>query len=368
MKIALLVLLVLPAVLLISCKQKIGMHKMVQFEEVDPATDDVYIKFLSEQINQYPSEEDNYIKLASIYKKQSHPVKAISLLERGKDENPESLNILIDLASLYLDQENIEQLSQSLKKIRVLDPDHMDFLKLSAGYSLLRKDYTNAIFFANRAMLANPYDDENYYLRGSAQLINKDSLSALISFEEAYSLKNSFRNFAKVFDVSLAVGDHKKARQFLEEYSKLSEEEQFCYQWGVYYNEIGVRDIAKSILLNCREELPGESRVNFELAKIYYRVNNVDSTLFYVNQFLESKPDGTGAYVLKAKTLEKIDYYSEAKKIYNMALEIDSTSTLAIKGLDDLERKVAYLRLVNRKEEIQREVESLKPLKSKVIN
>ena len=83
---------------------------------------------------------------------------------------------------------------------------------------------------------------------------------------------------------------------------------------------------------------------------------------------MNSNPAGTSAHILKARTLEKINYVTDAKNLYLSALEIDSTSILAIKGLDNLERKVAYLRLVKRKEDIQRQVETLKPLIIKEIN
>ena len=351
-----------------SCKQEKGKYQMVQLNQGKKASDDIYIRYLTDQIDRFPEEEDNYIKLAALYKKHAGPVKAIKLLERAERNNPKNIAILLGLAELYLEEENIGRLSESLKTVRQIDPENMKFLKLSAGYALLLRDYTNAIFFANRAMLANPYDDDNYYLRGSAQLVNRDSLNALISFEEANKLKNSYKNFSKIFDVALALGDTKKAKTYLDEFSGKNTEENLCYEWGTYFNRIGRMDTSIRILSNCLQTKPLEERTKLELAIYYNRINNVDSTLWFVNQYLESNPKGTKAYVLKAKTLEKINFYTEAKKLYIAALEIDSTSILAQRGLENLERKVAYLRLVKRKEEIQRQVEIMKPLNSKVIN
>lgn len=289
--------------MIFGCKSKVGLHEVVNFDEGNKASDEVYIKFLSEQIDHYPGEEDNYIKLATIYTHQNNTTKAKNLLQRAEVENPENLTILIHLAALYLNDEDIENLSASLKTIRNKDPDNMDFLKLSAGYSLLLKDYTNAIFFANRAILANPYDDENFFLRGSAQLINRDSLSALISFEEAYKFKNSYKNLSGVFDVALAVGDKLKAKAYLEEYTSNNSNEQLCYEWGAYFREIGALDTSRYLLENCLNYKPDESRINFELAKIYYQQNNVDSALHYVNNYLGSKPKGTANTFLARPSL-----------------------------------------------------------------
>ena len=219
-----------------------------------------------------------------------------------------------------------------------------------------------------RAILVNPYDDENHFLRGCAQLIHKDSINALLSFEEAYNLKNSYKNFTGVFDVNLALGNLTKASEYLDEVRDYKTDQELCYELGAYFNASGEKDTSKAILLKCLLNNTSEPRIDFELAKIYYDENNIDSTLYFINQYLNTLPEGTSAHVLKARTLEKLNYYTEAKKLYISALEIDSTSVLASNGLDNLERKVAYLRLVKRKEEVQRQVETLKPLNSKEIN
>jgi lipopolysaccharide biosynthesis regulator YciM len=351
-----------------GCKQKSSMHKVVQFDQQMVASDDLYIQYLSEQIDQYPDQADGYIKLADIYISQNNDTKAVDLLQKASRNLPGNLNVLIHLSTLYLQNEDIEKLSASLERIKRINPDHMDFLKLSAGHSLLTRDYANAIFFANRAMLANPYDDENFYLRGSAQLINNDSLAGIESFEKAYELKKSYRNFSKCFDVLLALNEKSRAKAYLDDFGSTNAEQPLCYEFGSYLSSLRERDRAKSVLLNCLADDQEEERVKYELAKIYYQKNNTDSALFYINQYLDSKPKGTAAFVLKAKTLEQISYYTEARNLYNIALKVDSTSILAQRGLENLERKVAYLRLKKRKENLRRQTEVLKPLNSKDIN
>jgi tetratricopeptide (TPR) repeat protein len=344
------------------------MHKVVQIDEQMMASDDTYVQYLSEQIEEYPEEADGYIKLANIYLSRNNTSKAISLLQQAVKEVPENLDVLIHLSTLYLQKEEIERLSGTLSRMRKIDSDHMDYLKLSAGYSLLKKDYTNAIFYANRAMLANPYDDENFYLRGSAQLIDDDSLTAFTSFEKAYDLKKSYKNFSKCFYVSLALDERSRAKSYLDDFLSTNPEDQLCYEYGTYLSAMKQRDRAKSVLLSCLEEDRDEERVKYELARIYYQQNNADSALFYLNSYLDTNPKGTAAYVLKAKTLEQISYFTEARNLYNTALKVDSTSTLALSGLENLERKVAYLRLRKRKENVRRQAEVLKPLNSKDIN
>jgi tetratricopeptide (TPR) repeat protein len=352
---------------LMGCEAEYGEHPMVDLEDEGNALDVTYVSYLQDQIVEDPSVSDNYVKLASIYIKQEKVDDALGLLQKGAKETDGSVNVLVELGQLYLEQGNIDQLSVLLRSFRNADPDNIDFLKLSAGYALLLRDYTNAIFFANRAMLTNPLDDENMFLQASAKLINKDSVSALNAFLEAYKIKKSFKNFKTVFELSLALDQTENARNYLLEFEKLNSEKDFCYQWGAWYNTVGKSDSARLVLLPCTEALAGKGERDYELARTYFPYQT-DSVLAYLNRSLDQQPNSIRSMVLKAKTLERLSNYEQAKNIYQSAIELDSTSTLAIEGLNNLERKVAYLRLVKRKESVQKDLEILKPLNSKTIN
>lgn len=362
------ILFLIPAILFFGCEPKYGAHKIVFTDGQNKASEEVYINYLTEQIEDYPEEEDNYIKLAKLYKDQKNDSKAITLLQEAEIEIPKNVAVLIELSAFYLQNRNIEKLSQTLNTLREIAPDNIDYLKLAAANAILFDDYTNALFYINRAILDNPFDQESLYLRGKAQLINKDSLDALVSFEDAYQLKNTVTTFEKLFDISLAMGDYIKARKYLNEIALHNPGLPLYYEWGAYYNKVGEKDSSKIFLMKCLQENPLESRINIELAKNYFSVNDLDSTMYFIDQYLNTNPKGTDAYVLKARVMEKRYQYTEAKKIYLQALRIDSTSILASRGLDNLERKVAYLRVKKRKEEVQKQVETLKPLDSKVIN
>lgn len=354
-------------VLLYGCESKYSMHEVVEIDNRGANLHDTYIRFLQDQIDSDPGVSENYIKLTSIYKEQERSDKAMLLLQRASRETKQDLSIMLELGKLYLEAGDVESLSAVLKSVRMEAGDNMDFLKLSAGYSLLRKDYTNAIFFANRAMLVNPYDDENTYFLASAKLINKDSISAYQSFVEAYNLKQSNKNFAKMYEMSLALKRFGEAKKYLVGFKHENEAVDCCYFWGSYYNSISQKDSAKTVLLNCDEARFSENRIPLELARAYFP-RQIDSVLFYVDHFLKEKPNNVQGLVLKAKALERTGFYTESRTYYESAIKIDSTSTLALDGLNNLERKVAYLRLVKRKESVQRELDTFKPLNSKEIN
>jgi len=350
-----------------GCKPDHSLHRIVEYGASNSGLDDTYITYLQEQIRRDPGIGENYVKLAEIYTQQRKNDQAITLLEDAREETDEELKVLLGLGKLYLEKEDVANLSKTLKSIRQIDPDNIVFLKLSAGYSVLRNDYTNANFFANRAILFNPYDDESIFLSASAKLVNKDSISALQGFEEAYELKSSANNFSMLFELLLVLDETQKAATYLEEFEQENRSANTCFFRGAYLNEVGQKDSARTVLKSCLDDDFSQGRISFELAKSYFP-QQADSVIFYADQYLTSKSSEIPAMVLKAKALELKSYYTEARALYQDAIKLDSTSTIAMDGLNNLERKVAYLRLKRKKEDVQRDLDLFKPLDNRVIN
>lgn len=360
------ILLILLAVLS-GCERENSLHPLVDLKYKSSSVDEAYVGYLLAQIEDHPEVSDNYVKLSDIYAKQGNNNAAIRLLQKGARASGGNSVVLLTLGKHYLQNGNMEELSVILRSLRNSDPDNIDFLKLSAGYAFLLKDAENALFFANRALLVNPVDDENFYLLANGQLLNKDSINALNTLGEAYRLRNSYQNFSKVFDLALQLRQPDLAREYLHDFESINKNVNCCFQWGALYNTTGKRDSARWMLRNCEE--PGVARelVSYEIAKSFYP-EQVDSVLLHTDEALSLQPRYLQALVLKAKLLDRQGNLEQARSFYESAIQIDSTYTIALQGLDNLERKVAYLRLVKRKENVQRDLELFKPLNSKKIN
>jgi tetratricopeptide (TPR) repeat protein len=351
----------------VGCEPQFSLHPVVEINYNSSSVDAVYVRYLLNQIENHPEVSDNYIKLSGIYEKQGDINAAIKLLQKGTRLSGGNSEVIVELGKFYLQNGNLDELAVLLKLLRTKDPDNVNFLKLSSGYALLLRDAENVVFFANRALLANPVDDENLYLMASGKLLNKDSITALGIFAEAYKLRKSYANFSKTFDLAINLRLPDQARDYLIDFESSNNTVNCCYQWGSLYNAIGKRDSAKWVLRHCEEPLVAKELLSFEIAKTFYP-ENTDSVLFYVDRALNIQPQYLQALVLKAKTLDRQGNYDRAIGVYQSAIQMDSTYTLALQGLNNLERKVAYLRLVQRKESVQRDLEILKPLNSRTIN
>ncbi len=351
----------------LGCRPESGVYKQAPLNADLMPDDAMLITYLEAQIEEYPEEEDNYIKLAEIYRKQHNDEKALDVLKKGQRFIPENADLLINLASLYLDTKDKENLSATLKTISKLAPDDIKFLKLSSGYSLLLKDFNNALFFANRAILANQYDDEGYFLRGQAYLLNKDSLTALESLEEAWQLKKSMKIFDAALDLSLALRQHVRAKRYLSEVKRANPHEKFCFYEGKFLNETKQLDSAKAVLTRCLRTDPDEIRVNFELARNYYRSGDPDSALTFIDNYLNSMPDDVEVLLFKARILSSQNQYTAALDIYQKVMEVDSTSTAANTGIKNMQRRLERIRVLRRKENVKKQIEEFKKIETKPV-
>ncbi len=359
--------MILFIILFLGCRPESGVYRQAPLKEELMPDNAMLIRYLEEQMEEYPEEEDSYIKLAEIYRGQGNDEKALDILKKGQRYIPENPDLLIKLAWLYLDAKNKDDLSATLKTLREIAPDNMEFLKLSSGYSLLLNDYNNALFFANRAILTNQYDDEGYFLRGQAYLLNNDSLTAMESFEEAWQLKRSMNNFAGALDLSLALGQHVRAARYLSEAKRANPHEQFCYYDGKFLNETKQLDSARAVLKRCLEIDPGDKRVEFELAKNHSRSNNPDSAVVFLDKYLNSSPDDIGALLFKAKLLDRQANYTVALEYYQKVMAIDSTSSIAAAGVRNVKRKLARVRALRRKENVKKQAEEFRTIKTKPV-
>ena len=81
--------------------------------------------------------------------------------------------------------------------------------------------------------------------------------------------------------------EYDAAKKLLDDFSVKNSEIPLCYEWGAYYNRVKDRK-AKEALIECYEERE-EPKVYYELARYYHRTSDVDTTLYFVNQYLESE-------------------------------------------------------------------------------
>ncbi len=365
-KIAFLVIVTV-VVSLAGCGPRRGAYEMSDLPEKHGNTDERFIPFLKKQISRHPKEASNYLKLAGIYERQQKNNEAKKLLEDATEVLNEDVDILVQLSRIYLEERDTTALQASIGKLRVMDNENDAVLTLSADYALLVNDPDNALYYTNRAILKNPYNDHSQNLLGHAYLMKKDSISALLRFSQAFSMNNSDENFKELLALALDLGQTEKAPEIIHEFELSNPGKSTILSWASYYNATANYDSARLFLTECNRTQQRESTVYLEWAKYYFATKN-DSALQVINLYLHQQANDLNALLLKARIKAGMGETMESIAIYESILQADSTMAIAETELGILARKVAYLRLANRKDEAQKQLDILRPMDTKQIN
>ena len=358
---------ILVILLITNCGPRRASFEIVELPAKQNNQAELFIPYLKQQIEHQPKEPSNYLKLAGIYIQQNKITEAKALLENAQSIQSKNVEILATLSKIYLNEGDTLSLRNSVSRLRKLDPEFELTLVLSAEYALLVNEPNNVIYYANRAILKNPYNDNCRTLLGKAYLIKRDSSNALQNFEQAYAMHSTYQNFSSLFSLVLSLEQLEAARSLISGYEMDGLSHTACLEWSMYYNEIHLYDSARLFLDKCKNEFPEQTKSLLEWTNYYYGTKN-DSALQTLNLYLYHNPKDLKALILKARIKSESGDTREAIDLYKSVLLSDSTITIARTELDNLERKVAYLRLVQRKDETQKQLDMIKPLGTKQIN
>ncbi|MDR0454926.1 MAG: tetratricopeptide repeat protein [Deferribacteraceae bacterium] len=135
-----------------------------------------------EKIDEVERDREYYLILAGAYFEMPDRTKAISVIEKGLKENPNSVELYLVLAEQYEKEKKYEDCISALKKALDKDPDSASALNfLGYLYADLNRNLDEAELLLNRALTLDPY---NYaYLDSKAWLFYRKG-----KYSDAYNL------------------------------------------------------------------------------------------------------------------------------------------------------------------------------------
>jgi tetratricopeptide (TPR) repeat protein len=81
-----------------------------------------------------PKEANLYLILADLFEKENQLPKALAVLQKGLDQNRDSVDLLFQLGAFYDKMGEFEKMVTQMKEVLRLEPDHADALNY-LGYS-----------------------------------------------------------------------------------------------------------------------------------------------------------------------------------------------------------------------------------------
>jgi len=255
------------------------------------------------------------------------------------------INVSPQIRVFVLDYyQNLDQPEEQLKYIESLEklgPINNEEFQLKIDALIAIDNVEKSILILRKKLADNPTADNQLKL---ARLFNKIDNTPLAMFHFYKAYESGVRDTVllseyvpllvkyKYYDLSNEILNNLKQYSGSKNYQKLSA--QVIYQFGD-------RDSAERILKN----IPGIDSY-YQLTDWYKTSNRYDSAITYFNKILSMDSSELDALVGIADIEQNRYFLNNAYKYYSLAIKTDSTNNYIREQLDNVERKIAYLRRI----------------------
>lgn len=226
--------------------------------------------------------------------KHSLAKKAVKL---GLEQHPESVDLKLLKVELFIFDNDLENASQLLKKIELLEPNNDEvFIQKATINSKLGK-HLEAINNLNKALIFTEDKVDILNLLGMEFLYLDDYINARLNFEKCIDI--DLEDYAALYNVVYCFDMEKQHEQAIIYLSSYIDKNPYC---EVAWHQLG--------------------RQHFVLDQFKEALKAFDYSVLIDESFI-------GGYLEKAKTLEELGNFKEAIENYLITLELDDPTAFA---------------------------------------
>lgn len=312
-------------------------------------------KLLSKAFSQAPQAPEA-LRLKALYSKDEAPQQALTYLQQAKEIEPDNINILANLANLYVELERYDDADMITNEILAIAPNHLETLLLKSEIlrSLGKFNLSDKTLMSLSNNLSVIEDND---ISASAELLLLDSMTnyAQGNLQEArsqltkYVMNNeaSIEAIMLLADVHVKLGNPREAVYLLEGYeSELVQNRNFGLILAGLYFQIGQSFKAEpiveklfalypkdpSVLIfyahTLRENKQLRRAIEFlqqsgisddpfvfrTLAALTFEAQQFDKSFAYIEQALKLAPENIDYQVFKVQALHQIGRSLEAEQ------------------------------------------------------
>lgn len=328
---------------LFGCISK-SRDKIIDFNGVTP---DEGIKYLNAIEERSAGNPDILYKRASLYFELGQYDKALLDVNRSLDIE-ESNADYVYLAGrinqkLGLSERSIEQLllAEGLGL-------HNNLLYQSLAEEYLKTGKSKEAKLAIERLIGLNKNSITYSLAGQIALNLGDTSLAEQYYKESVKHEPNASSLSALSDIYNHQGQLELAGEYVNKALNIKPDDMAdLHKKAKILIKLNKSDSAKGVYHKIIAQDSIQSLYYYELAQIYYSLYKYDSAQRSAEKALSLKPMDIEAKMLLARVLDKTTDYNRAISSYEAILKQDSTFNLARVELENLQRKVAYLRRLN---------------------
>lgn len=201
--------------------------------------------------------------------------------------------------------------------------------------------YDSAINMADRVLQKDSTIARFWYIKGTLQIENEDTLGGIKSYEQAANLYPSEKNLAELGNIYAITGNKKAiaVADLLSKNPELKIQRNPYFIKGIYYNAIGDNIAAIPFFDKCLAISYTDMEAYLAKAISLSDMQKNTEALAVLDKALTLQNNFEVGYYYKGKTLEKLNRKDEAIEAYQQALLYDKNYTEAKEALNRLGAK-----------------------------
>ncbi|MEW6981545.1 XrtA/PEP-CTERM system TPR-repeat protein PrsT [Colwelliaceae bacterium 6471] len=285
---------------------------------------------------------------------------------------PEDHEVAFILAKLFTDLNKTDQAEPIVDQLLLINAEHSLLNQLKGVARFNDKDYSQALNYSEKAIIANPSDPALRLIAGYSAYFNKNYQSAnqhlsviatnlpaehpglrvlaasqlaLGEFIESSETLKQFDNITQkeaslLSSVGLALaqaGEIEKAKQIVVQSKQVSKSADELARLGLL--QLSVNDLSGILNLEQAVEIAPEQSLKKTLATAYLSTEKYDKAIELANKWKLEQQVDVQAYLLAGTAYMKLNQYAEAKEEF--------TQALALEG-ENLQAKIALIELEDR--------------------
>ena len=272
-----------------------------------------------------PNNEEVYIQKALLLSKKDKHKEAIKLLKFALNlgEEEDSIDILSLIGMEYLFLEDFKRALLYFKNCVEIDLyDHTNLYNIIYCYDMLGNQ-EGAIEYLKGHIEVEPYSEVAWHQIGRQYFILNKYIDSLKAFDYALLIDDRF------------VGAYIEKAQVLEELGRYEEaienylitteiEDPSAYAFlkiGKNFEKLYKTNSAITYYLKSNDQDPFLDKPLLALVNLYYKNENYQKTLFYINKLFDIDDENVEFWKIYAQTNLKVQFYHEAAKAFQKCLE-----------------------------------------------
>ena len=271
-----------------------------------------------------PKNVEIYIQKANIYSKRDDHAKAIEIFEQALNITEDMADIYSLIGMEYLFLDDFEEAKVNFMKCLELDyEDYSALYNVIYCFDFLDQNEP-AIEYLNVYLDRNPYCEVAWHQLGKQYFALKDYGKALASFDFAIISDDVF--IGAYIEKGKVLEKLNRYQEAIENYKitlALDDPTSFALlRIGHCYEKLGQQDLAVQHFYKTVEEDPLLDKGWIAITNFYFKNQNYQKALYYINKALNIDVENVVYWKLYAQINHRLNFLEEAERGYKRTLEL----------------------------------------------